>query len=90
MALAKDRITLVWLLLVAATLISFETTFIPSKTVAGAVVIVIAFAKVVVVGREFMELREAPRVLLWLFQGWAALVCIALLVLLVLTGAAKA
>ena len=78
-----------WLLLVAATLISFETTFIPSETVAGAVVIVIAFAKVVVVGREFMELREAPCVLLWLFQGWAALVCIALLVLLVLTGAAK-
>jgi hypothetical protein len=33
------------------------------------------------VGREFMELRHAPPLLLWLFQGWAALTCLALLIL---------
>jgi len=82
MRLAIDRITLVWLLLVAATLVSFESTILGGETIARALVIVIAFAKVLAVGREFMELRHAPLVLLWLFQAWVAIVCVVLLVLL--------
>ena len=82
MRMAIDRITLVWLLLVGATLISFESTILGGESLARALVLIIAFAKVLVVGREFMELRDAPLVLLWLFQAWVAIVCTALLVLL--------
>ena len=81
MRIAIDRITLVWLLLVAATLVSFESTIFGGENIARALVIVIAFAKVLAVGREFMELRDAPLALLWLFQAWVAIVCAALLVL---------
>ena len=81
MRISVDRITLVWLFLVAATLVSFESTILGSDQLARALVIVIAFAKVLVIGREFMELRDAPLVLLWLFQAWVALVCGVLLVL---------
>ncbi|WP_257542106.1 cytochrome C oxidase subunit IV family protein [Sphingobium sp. CFD-1] len=40
-----------------------------------------AFAKVLLVGREFMELRHAPPLLLWLFQLWAVVTCVVLIVL---------
>ena len=77
----RTRITLVWALLVGATLFSFETQTLGGAAVARTVILVIAFAKVLMVGREFMELRHAPPLLLWLFQGWAALTCLALLIL---------
>jgi hypothetical protein len=76
-----SRITRVWALLVAATLLSFETMVLGNPDLARSMILVIAFAKVLMVGREFMELRHAPPLLLWLFQGWAALTCAVLLIL---------
>ena len=76
----RSRFTLVWIALVAATVLSFETTILGQAGVGRAAILVIAFAKVLLVGREFMELRHAPPLLLWLFQGWVVAVCAVLLV----------
>ncbi len=76
-----SRTTRVWAVLIAATLLSFETMVLGNADLARNMILIIAFAKVVLVGREFMELRHAPPLLLWLFQGWAALTCAALLIL---------
>lgn len=82
-SLLASRPTLIWILLVLATLVSFESMQLGNEGArAGrAAILVIAFTKVLLVGREFMELRHAPALLLWLFQAWVAVVCAALLVL---------
>ena len=72
---AINRITIVWLLLVVATMVSFESVVIGQGRAARAAVLAIAFTKATIVGREFMELRHAPRWMLWLFQAWAVIVC---------------
>lgn len=75
-AFLRDRINLVWLILVGATLLSFGTLSLPghaTERALGAANVVIAFAKVWLVGHEFMELRRAPRWLLGLFTAWACL-----------------
>lgn len=79
--LLRNRVTLVWLLLVGATLISFESGTSGHSRGARAFVLAIAFAKAVAVGREFMELREAPRWMLLAFQAWAAIICAVLVAL---------
>ncbi|WP_336971212.1 cytochrome C oxidase subunit IV family protein [Sphingobium aromaticiconvertens] len=76
-----NRITLVWAMLVAATLLSFESMSLGSASVARALILLIAFTKVLLLGREFMELRHAPPFLLCLFQGWVLVTCVTLLVL---------
>lgn len=80
-SLLRNRFALVWLVLVAATLLSFETMVLGHAGLGRAVILIIAFAKVLLVGREFMELRHAPALMLWLFQAWVAIVCAVLLVL---------
>lgn len=73
----RERIDIAWLLLVAVTLISFASIFVPGHATVpglGAVNIVLAFAKAWVVGNEFMELRSAPRFLRILFAGWVCLI----------------
>ncbi|WP_371433381.1 cytochrome C oxidase subunit IV family protein [Novosphingobium sp.] len=77
----RNRISIVWLLLVLATLVSFESVMIGHGRAARAIVLVITFTKATFVGREFIELRHAPAWMLWLFQAWAAIVCGALVVL---------
>lgn len=70
----RDRINLAWLVLVGATLLSFATLSLPGHATVralGAANVVIAFAKVWLVGHEFMELRRAPAWLRRLFTGWA-------------------
>lgn len=80
--LIRTRLSVIWLLLVAATLLSFESALglghVPGH-VAGSIVLVIAFVKVRLVGAEFMELREAPDALRWLFDAWTALICAVLI-----------
>lgn len=80
-SILANRSVLVWAVLVAATLLSFKTTVLGSAGLVRAVILVVAFAKVLLVGREFMELRAAPRLMLWAFQLWVPAVCGALLVL---------
>jgi hypothetical protein len=77
----RSRITIIWAILVAATFLSFETMALGNAFLLRSLILVIAFGKVTLVGREFMELRHAPPLLLWLFQGWAALTCAALIIL---------
>ena len=80
-SILRSRITLVWAILVAATLLSFETMVMGGDGIARAVILIIAFTKVLLVGREFMELRNAPPLLNWTFHAWVIAVCLALLVL---------
>jgi len=82
-SLLRKRITLVWLGLILATLLSWETLsgFGPEvgPNRLGIVVLVIAFIKVRYIMLEFMELRHAPLALRLFAEGWSILVCIAVL-----------
>jgi hypothetical protein len=80
MTLLRSRFTIFWLLLVAATLLSFESSFQGAK-IAGVAIIGIGLFKAWIVGREFMELRDAPLWLRSLFEAWvlvlgAVLICV--------------
>ncbi|WP_176562116.1 cytochrome C oxidase subunit IV family protein [Mycolicibacterium palauense] len=71
-SLLRDRISLVWLALVVATLASWTLGVgheLPDHYAAISI-IVIAFAKVHFVGRYFMELRHAPLALTAVFAAW--------------------
>lgn len=75
--LLKDRVTAVWLALVAATLVSVwlgTDHGFDDPEVAGAAVLVVAFVKVRFVGMWFMELRRAPVALRLLFEGYVLVV----------------
>lgn len=74
--LLRDRITVVWFMLVAATLASWVLGVghdLPDNYAAFSI-IVIAFAKVHFVGQYFMELRHAPIGLRAVFGAWNAVV----------------
>jgi len=78
-SLLRSRVVLVWLLLVAATVVSLalgsshgvEGDAVEAATVA---VLAVAFVKVRYVGLEFMELRHAAPPLRIAFEAWIALV----------------
>lgn len=70
--LLRDRITVVWFFLVAATVASWilGVGHELGDRSAAISVIVIAFAKVHFVGQYFMELRDAPIALRAVFGVW--------------------
>lgn len=73
--LIKRPATVVWLVLVAATMISsWLGDGHGTRKVATVVVIVVAFLKVFLVGQYFMELRTAPRALGLAFGAWVVLI----------------
>lgn len=81
--------TAVWGVLVLATLATWmlgagHTIIIESATAATVFVIMIAFVKVGLVGRYFMELEHAPRRLALLFNGWTVITCVIVIGLYVL------
>ena len=82
-SLLRSRLTLVWLILVAATLLSFESMLLggDGAQLARCAILIIAFVKAVIVGLEFMDLRKAPPILCLPFLGWANIVCSTLLIL---------
>jgi hypothetical protein len=68
--------TTVWAVLLIATLITWalgagHALVIDSAATATVFVLLVAFAKVDLVGRYFMELNHAPRGLARLFHGWS-------------------
>ena len=68
--------TTVWTVLLAATLVTWmlgagHAILVNNASVATVFVILIAFIKVDLVGRYFMELNRAPRRLALLFHGWS-------------------
>lgn len=77
------RTAVVWTGLVLATLVSWflgaDHTAAPT-TLAGVVILLVAFLKVRFVAAYFMEIRDAPAVLRSLVEGWCAIVCGAVLV----------
>lgn len=74
----SKRLTVFWLVLVAVSVLSFESSLFGSKA-AGAIVIVIGLLKAWIVGSEFMEIRCAPLVLRALFGAWLVVLGTALL-----------
>jgi hypothetical protein len=80
-SLLRKRITLVWLALMLATLLSWETVGAPAANARapGAIALVIAFVKVRYITLEFMELRGAPLIMRLFVEGWCVLVCAAVI-----------
>lgn len=80
--LLRAPFTVVWLVLIAATLASWYlgTDHGFSSTAATTVVVMlVAFAKVRLVGLYFMELRDAPLPLRLVFEGYCVAACGAVL-----------
>ena len=81
------RITLVWLLLMLATLLSWHLGHGAESGAqrggASVAILVIALVKARFVFLDFMELRGAPWPLRLAFEAWAVLVCAALIALYV-------
>jgi hypothetical protein len=72
---AGRPVTIVWLLLMAATLVSWYLGDGHGATKFAAIaVIVTAFFKVALIGEHFMELRTAPPLLRFAFMGWCVLI----------------
>jgi heme/copper-type cytochrome/quinol oxidase subunit 4 len=88
LTLLKNRISLIWLALIAATLISWwiGTDDAASPTLGTAVVLIVVFIKIRLIGLYFMELRDAPLPLRLLFEGYCLIVCTTLLVMYLAAG----
>lgn len=85
-----SRTTLIWALLVGATVLSWELGHgvgLDSATAAGSAILIVTFIKVRFVVLDFMEIRDAPRWMRLVFEAWIPLTC-ALLVGLFLDGSA--
>jgi Prokaryotic Cytochrome C oxidase subunit IV len=81
LSLLRTRTSVVWLVLVSATFVSWQLGAgheigVNSDTSAiNIVILLVAFFKVRFVGLYFMELRDAPRLLRALFEGYCLMVC---------------
>lgn len=76
-AYLRNEIVLVWAALVALTGLSWwlgADRGVTSVAVATAVILIVAFVKVVLIGRTFMELKHAAPVLKILFFGLATII----------------
>ena len=83
-----SRTTLIWGLLVVATLVSWQlghgAGFDTAKS-AGTAILIVTFVKVRFVMLEFMELRDAPRWMSLVSQAWMAVVAAVLVGLFLAT-----
>jgi hypothetical protein len=84
-ALVQNSATLVWVVLMLATGVSWWLGTQPESSGASAsrqatlVMMVVAFFKVRLVIMHFMEVREAPLPLQLLCEGWVIITCSAML-----------
>lgn len=74
-----DRVAVVWAVLVAATAVSWS---LGHETGTGVTILVVAFGKVWLIGANFMEVRDAPATLRFLFGAYCAIACGILVALL--------
>jgi len=77
------RATAVWMLLMAATALTWWLGADHTADLGGgrtwvALAIPVAFLKVYLIGSEFMEVRTAPRALRLVFGAWAVVLTVAL------------
>jgi hypothetical protein len=83
-AAVRSAPAITWLILVAATFISLVVGSdhgLHDRDVVAAVLLVVAFAKVSLVGRHFMELHVAAPALRRSFDAYVLVVCTTLVVL---------
>jgi len=68
--------TVVWLLLLLSTMVSWWVggSTVQSAQVGSAIVLTVAFFKVHLVGMYFMEIKHAPLPLRMVFQAWGLIV----------------
>jgi heme/copper-type cytochrome/quinol oxidase subunit 4 len=81
-ALLRGPFVIVWVGLIAATLISFwlgTDHGISSVEARSILIFVVAFVKIRFVGLYFMELKDAPLALRGIFEGYCLVVCLALI-----------
>lgn len=80
----EKRLVLGWLLLTLLTVFSLEgASALGNKSLFATTVLVIAFVKVRIVVREFMEVRAAPLALQLVLDIWGIGICVALVRMLV-------
>lgn len=80
MAVSEKQLIWRWAVLVCLTLLSLEgSPLLGTSALAAAVVLAIAFAKVRIVVRDFMEVRHAPRWLRLVLELWGVVVCATLI-----------
>ncbi len=81
---AERRLIGWWVALIALTMVSFTgSSALGNPGLAAAAVLGIAFFKVRIVVREFMEVRHAPLGLKIALEAWGAIVAIGLIVMIV-------
>lgn len=77
----RGRITLVWLILVAATLLSYGIGHgfgFRDHRYASVAIIIVAFIKVRFIILDFMEIRDAPNAMRMIAELWVGLAATAL------------
>jgi hypothetical protein len=85
-AAVRSPAGLSWLVLVAATLVSWWVGTdhgLDDKTAACALLLVVALGKVYLIGMHFMELRHADPLLRLAFQAYCGIVCVGLVGMLI-------
>ena len=76
--LLKNAITVVWVILILATLTSWwlgTDHGFSNEDLVGSLILLVAFIKVRFVGLYFMEHRHSPVPLRIVFEGWCLVVC---------------
>lgn len=80
-----DRTTIIWLLLMLATILSWFLGVNQNQAVLNATasvsIILVAFIKVRLVMTDFMEVRSAPRGLRMMCDAWMTILCASMMVL---------
>lgn len=85
-ALWLSRTTLIWALLVTATMLSWTLGHgigFKSARTAGVAILLVSFVKVRFVILEFMEIRSAPRWMRLVSEAWIVLIALVLVGLFV-------
>ena len=84
-AVFNIKLTIVWLLLIIATALSWQfghgMGFGDQLHYATVAVLIITFIKVRFIYLDFMELKTAPPALRWVVEAWALIACATLIVL---------
>ena len=82
-AIFNIKLTVVWLLLIVATALSWQFGhgfgFGEQMHYGTIAVIIISFIKVRFIYLDFMELKTAPPALRWVVEAWAFIVCLTLI-----------
>jgi hypothetical protein len=80
--LLRNSITVVWFILIGATLLSWwmgTNHGFKNEDLVGSLVLLVAFIKVRFVGLYFMEHRHSPLPLRIIFEAWCLVVCCAVI-----------